>query len=143
MSVVMPFEPPTASGSQSVEDLRRELAEARDQQAATAEILAAISSSTTDPHGVFEKIVTSAARLCNADNAGVFRLDGDRLRLVGRHGPMLVGQGTRPLTRKNLLGRAVLDRQTLHVVDLQAETHEYPEGAANARRLGFRALLAL
>jgi len=39
----------------TIEELKRELAEAREQQAATAEILAAISSSSTDPHGVFEK----------------------------------------------------------------------------------------
>jgi hypothetical protein len=47
----MPSEVITASGDQSVKELRRELAEAREQQAATAEILAAISSSPTDPRG--------------------------------------------------------------------------------------------
>src|SRR2546428_6882857 len=44
----MPSEVSTVSGDQLVEGLRRELAEAREQQAATAEILAAISNSPTD-----------------------------------------------------------------------------------------------
>jgi len=38
----MPSDVATGSGVQSVEDLRRDLAEAREQQAATAGILAAI-----------------------------------------------------------------------------------------------------
>ena len=44
----MPAEASTIADDQSVEELRRELAEAREQQAATAEILASISSSVTD-----------------------------------------------------------------------------------------------
>ena len=39
--------------------------------------------------------------------------------------------------------RAVLDRRTIHVADLQAETDEYPEGSEFARRLGFRTILAV
>ena len=82
-----------------MEDLRRELAEAREQQAATAEILAAISSSPTDPHGVFEKIAASAARLCDAYDAVIFQVDGDCLRHVAHHGPIPIpaspdGMGT-------------------------------------------------
>ena len=38
----------TIAGDQSVEELRRELAEAREQQAATSEILRVISTSPTD-----------------------------------------------------------------------------------------------
>ena len=78
----------TIAGDQSVEELRRELAEAREQQAATAEILAAISSSPTDPHRVFAEIAASAARLCDAYDAGIFQVDGDHLRLVAHHGPI-------------------------------------------------------
>ena len=46
------------------------------------------------------------------------------------------------MTRGLPPARAVLDRQTLHVADLQAETTEYPEGSEFARRLGFRAALS-
>ena len=40
-------------------------------------------------------------------------------------------------------GRAVLDGQTIHVEDLQAEAGEYPEGSVRARCLGFRTILAV
>jgi hypothetical protein len=56
----------TIAGNQSVEDLRRELAEARQQQAATAGILAVISNSPTDASRVFAEIATSGAGLCDA-----------------------------------------------------------------------------
>src|SRR5262249_23091078 len=80
----------------------RELAEAREQQAATAGILASISSSPADLQGVFAKIATNAARLCDASNALIGQVDGDSLCLVARHGPLPttapVGQATLPLT---------------------------------------------
>ena len=108
------------------ERLERELAEAREQQAATAQILAAISSSATEPHRVFTEIAASAARLCDGYSAGIFQLNGDHLRLVAHHGPITavgpVGQGTLPLIRGLPPARAVLERQMLHVADLQAET---------------------
>ena len=64
-----------------------ELVEARDQQAATAEILRVISSSPTDLQPVFAEIATSAARLCDAYDALIRQVDGGVLRLVGHHGP--------------------------------------------------------
>jgi len=143
----MPSEVPAISGDQSVEALRRELAEAREQQAATAEILAAISNSPTDAYGVFAEIAASAARLCDAYDAGVLQHAGDHLLVVAQQGPIPVlgsiGQATLPLKRGVLIGRAVLDRQTVHVADLQAETVEYPEGSEFARRLGHRTMLAV
>ena len=154
----MPSEVSIAGADQDlgrvVEELKRELLnrsqeliEARELQAATAEILATISSSPTDLHRVFAEMAAAATRLCDGYNAGIFRLDGDRLRLVAHHGPIPVvgpvGDGALPLTRGLPPARAVLDRQTLHVADLQAETIEYPEGSDFARRLGFRAALSV
>jgi GAF domain-containing protein/anti-sigma regulatory factor (Ser/Thr protein kinase) len=129
------------------ERLERELAEAREQQTATAAILSTISNSPTEPSRVFAEIAASAARLCDGYNTGIFRLDGDCLRLVAHHGPVgavgPVGQGTLPLIRGLPPARAVLERQTVHVADLQAETSEYPEGSEFARRLDFRAALSV
>src|SRR5262249_8738301 len=127
----------------SLEELRRELAEAREQQMATSEILRVISSSPVDAHRVFQDMAVSAARLCDAHDAGVFRRADDHLRLVAHHGahPVTdpIAEGSLPLTRGAVIGRAVLDRQTFQVTDLQAETEEYPEGSETARRLGHSA----
>src|SRR5262245_3831774 len=126
----------------SDEALRREVAEAREQQAATAEILALISSSVTDANQVFAKIAASAARLCDAYDATILEVDGNVLRIVGQHGP-IPNPELLPLTCGVVTGRTVLSRQTIHVADLQAETDEYPEGSDYARRLGHRTTLAV
>jgi GAF domain-containing protein len=122
--------------------LARELAEAREQQAATAEVLRAISGSPTDLERVFAVVAASATHLCDASDATIHQVDGAVLRQVAHHGPIPV-PGTLPMTRGVLAGRAVLDRQTIHVADLQAETNEYPEGSNIARRLGLRTNLAV
>jgi GAF domain-containing protein/anti-sigma regulatory factor (Ser/Thr protein kinase) len=129
-------------GDQSLEELRRELAEAREQQAAAAEILRVISSSPTDLKRVFTDIATSAARLCDAYDVAIHQVDGDLLPLVAHYGPIPV-PASLPLTRGVLAGRAVLDRQTIQLADMQAETDEYPEGSHIARRHGLRTNLAV
>jgi signal transduction histidine kinase len=129
-----------------LEELEQELAEAREQQAATAQVLAAISSSPTDPHRIFAQIAVSAARLCRASHAGILQVDGDHLRLVAHHGSIRIdpiGQGRVPLARGVVVGRAVIERRILQVADLQVETEDYPEGSELARRLGYRTTLAV
>lgn len=103
LSILLPSEVSTVSGDQSVE-VRRELAEARERQAATAEILRMISSSPMDPQCVFAEIAESAARLCDAYDATIHQVDGDLLRLVAHHGPIRVGS-TVPLMRVFTTGR--------------------------------------
>ena len=122
-----------------LEDLKQELAEAREQQAATAEILRAISSSP-DLQRVFAEIAASAARLCDAYDAGIFQVEGDLLRQATHHGSISFPD-TLPLTRGVSPGRAVLDRQTVHIADLQAEADDFPDGSVRARHLGFRTIL--
>jgi two-component system NtrC family sensor kinase len=143
----MPSEVSTVTGEQSVEALRRELAEAREQQAATVEILASISSSVTDANQVFAKIAASAARLCDANDATIFQVAGDLLRRVANNASIpqyeTRGDDTMPLTREVVGGRAVLDGKTIQVADVQAEMGEYPEGSQRARRVGHRTILAV
>src|SRR5262245_40063214 len=140
LSVLMPSEASTVGGNQSAEELRRELTEARAQQAATARILRAISNSPSDLHRIFQEIATTAARLCDARDAGVLQCAGDHFKLVAHHGSMPAGDRI-PLTRGTVMGRAVLDRTVLQVTDLQVETKEYPEGSEIARRDGHRTVL--
>jgi two-component system, NtrC family, sensor kinase len=122
--------------------LTRELGEALEQQAATAEILRVISSLPTDLKRVFAVVAAGATRLCDASDATIHQVDGAVLRLVAHHGPIRVPDSL-PMMRGVLAGRAVLDRQTIHVADLQAETREYPQGSELARHLGLRTNLAV
>src|SRR5262245_36278702 len=138
----MPFEMSTVTGDHSVDALGRELTEAREQQAATARILRAISNSPSDLHGLFLEIASTAARLCDARDAGVLQCAGDHFKLVAHHGSMPAGDRI-PLTRGTVMGRAVLDRTVLHVADLQVETKEYPEGSEIARRDGHQTILGV
>src|SRR5690242_12209486 len=104
--LIMPSAVSTVDGNQSVEELRRELGEAREQQAATAEILKVISRSPTDLQRVFADIAASAAQLCNAYDASIFQLNDNRLCLVAHHGA-IPQSDTLPLTRGFITGRVV------------------------------------
>src|SRR5262245_2889554 len=122
------------------EAVKRE-AEGQEQQAATAEILRVISSSPTDAQPVFDAIAVDALRLCDAQGAVVVRYDGELLHVVGQHNvnPEAVDRLKRlyPLApgRHNPMGRAVLDKVVVQVLDLQA-TDEF--SGSVARQFGAR-----
>src|SRR5258705_7409740 len=126
-----------------VEALEKALADSLEQQTATSETLRAISSQPTGLQPVLDTVVRSAARFCGAYDACIFRLDRDHLRLDAHHGPVTQPDGFRLPMKGSVGGRTVLERRVIHVADLPAETAEFPESAANARRLGFRAILSV
>ena len=74
----------------AIENVRlfNETKEALEQQTATAEILRVIASSPTDLQPVMEAVAENAARVCGATDSSIFRLEGERLRLVARHGSL-------------------------------------------------------
>ena len=121
-----------------------DLTEALEQQTATAEILRVISTSPTNIQPVLDTVVKSAARFCGADDAEIFILDGQSLKVAAHHGPIQspVGRGI-PLVRGSVAGRAALERRAVHVHDLPAEAEEFAVGSAMAREFGYRTTLVV
>jgi signal transduction histidine kinase len=132
---------------QELEVRNRDLTETLEQQTATAQILEVISSSPTDIQPVMAAMVESAARLCDAQNAQIFQIEGPLMRLVARHGPVkssLEAGETRPLTRGSVSGRVALERRTLRIDDLRIDLEaEYPDIAASIRRQGIAATVGV
>jgi two-component system, NtrC family, sensor kinase len=127
-----------------LEARNRDLTEALEQQTATAEILRVISSSPTDIQPVLDAVAENAARVCGADDALIFRVDGDVTRRVAHHGSIPVSADVeRRLTRDSVWGRSVVDRRTVHVPDIEAEAGEaFADSTPLARQSGARTHLA-
>ena len=109
---------------------------------ATGEILQVISRSPTDVQPVFDTIAKSALRLCGAYDSALLLLDGQNLRLVAHDGP-IPSISLIPVVHGTVGGRSVLERQPVHVEDVQAEVVAFPEASANARQFGFRTILSV
>jgi GAF domain-containing protein len=129
---------------QLVERLTLERDEALERETATSDILRIISNSPTDLQSALGAIAESAARLLDVAGAEISRVEGDGLRLMAKHGalPQRPVGSIRPINRGWVMGRAVIDRTTVQVSDLQTAASEFPEGAASARQYGHRTTLA-
>jgi len=119
--------------TEELESSNSELREALEQQTATSEILRVIASSPTDVQPVLDAVVENAARLCDANDAQIGLTDGDVFRMVTRLVPTNP-ERTIPVTRDRISGRAFLDRQTVHIADLQAVLHEFPASQRSDQR---------
>jgi len=108
--------------------LRVELAEALERQAATAEILRAISSSPTDVQPVFDTIVRNFALLCGSVFGAIYTFDGDRVHFAGGYGfspEQLDGvkkkYPVRLEDRSVLSSRAILAKKPRHIEDIKSD----------------------
>src|SRR5262245_51164574 len=99
---------------------------------------AATPTATGPP--VLAALAETAARLVRATEVLVYRREGDRLRLVARHGSSRGGKAigdVHPIDRRTALGRAVLDRRPVRVgtaVALPMLRGGTPAGVIVARR---------
>src|SRR6266850_182345 len=129
---------------QDLHSLQRELAEALEQQAATSDILRVIASFPTNLKSVLETITERAARVCGAEDAVMRLVDGNVMRLAAHYGPVSDVADERPINRQSPPGRAVVDREIVHVEDIALViATEYPEIAETNRRVGGRTVLAV
>jgi GAF domain-containing protein len=101
---------------------QHELGEAREQQTATAEILRAISRAPTHLQPILDAIAANAVRYCAAEDAVVNLLESGELTTRAHAGPVRVSPDARlPLDRRSVVGHAVVDRITVHVLDAQTD----------------------
>jgi signal transduction histidine kinase len=133
-----------ANLEQKVEDRTRELSDSLEQQTATSEILGVIASSPTDIKPVLDSVAERAARLCDANDALIFRMDGAFSYVVATYGSMAIGApGRNLITRGTPADRAMHDGQTIHVPDLAADLKDEFSDATNIQHVtGTRTALA-
>jgi signal transduction histidine kinase len=112
---------------EEVQERTRELAEALEQQTATSEVLSIISTSLGELEPVFQTMLQSAVRICDADFGTLYIRQGDGFRIGAMHGAptpyreWVQQRGTVITISSTPLARAIRTKQTQHVVDTRNE----------------------
>jgi GAF domain-containing protein len=124
----------------------RDLEESLQQQTATADVLKAISRSAFDLETVLNALVEAAAKLCEADQGTIARQHGNSFVRVASCGfseefNELVRNVPVKEERSSASGRALLERRTIHIADVDQDS-EYT--FADAKKLGgFKTIVAV
>jgi signal transduction histidine kinase len=125
----------------------RHLTEALERQTATGEILRVISSSPTNLQPVFDAIVHSAGRLCDATFGALQLFDGEHLTLDAQYGISpediaMLRDRVFPMRpdRGSSIGRAIISRSVVHIDDIRSDP-EYRFSVVQALE-GYRTVLS-
>lgn len=107
-------------------ELRKQLAEALEQQAATSEVLRIIAASSGDLEPVFDAMLRNATQICSAEFASLFRFEnGTPQRLASLNVPSALTEflrrGIPHVTPQNAFRRMIASRQQLHIDDYRAD----------------------
>jgi signal transduction histidine kinase len=130
----------------------RELKEARDERAALAEVLRVISSSPGDLERVFQTMLESAVRICEAKFGALYLYQGDSFRAVALHreAPQSFVEARRrhpvlSVVSGTALGRVAETKQAIQIADVQAEPayRATPAHAVGPETGGLRTVLSV
>ena len=122
-----------------VEQRTQELKEALQQQTALAEVFKEISRSSFDLQKLLDQLVDLAARLCAANSANIWRPSGETYQIAAafahqpEHKERLDRLSVRP-GRDTGVGRALLERTVVHIVDIQNDLELHQELKAGGNR---------
>jgi class 3 adenylate cyclase len=131
--------------SNEIAELRRELRDAEEREAAVRDVIHAMAQSTFDLDVVLQTVVDRAVALCRADHGNIARLEGDVYRVAAftSFAPeyeRLVREREYVPERGSAIGRALFERGVVHIVDV-LEDPEYALPALQ-RAGGYRTVLA-
>ena len=136
-----------AAKETNVARLSRELSEAFEQQAATADILNIISNSPTDTQPVFDAIVQSGLKLFPDALISLALRYGNTINAAAIAEPDPEGAeawrrsiSRTPLSREYMHGTAMLDRKIVDIPDVRNAPAELATGARNFLTSGYRAI---
>ena len=122
----------------------QEIREGAEQQAATSEILRMIAKAPGDLQAVLDALAECAARLCDAKDAQIFRVEDNGIRRVAAYGDLPIALEHTPYNRESPVGRAMIDQQIVHIPDLAAVVDtEFPVIRAYQQFIGHRTTLAV
>src|SRR5262249_19778626 len=127
---------------------KRELQESLKYQIAISEVLNVISRSQTQIRPVFDAILESAVRLCDADQGGTGKVENGTLVAINWYpdtpeiSAVFRDNFPRPVDKTSLIGQAVIEKRVLHVADIEASDRTNISTTVS-ERLGYRSQVSV